>query len=118
MELLPVVLSSLVTSIPSVIVDVALLVVAILRWNRHPRISMLASTSAVLLLLLDVLARAAFAVMPYKLEESGRSMASLGVLYAVLGGASSLLHALALTLLVVAVFSERGPAPSPSSLGR
>ena len=71
-----------------------------------------------LLLLLDVPARAAFAIMPLKLAQSGRSLADNEVLYAVLRGASTMLHALALTLLVVAVCSERRPAPSPSSLGR
>ena len=39
-------LGSLVTSIPSVLVDITLLVVAMSRWNRHPRISMLACTSS------------------------------------------------------------------------
>jgi hypothetical protein len=104
------VLSSLVTAIPSALVDVALLSVAVLRWTRHPRVSMLASVSAVMMLLLDVLARAVFVVLPIKLRESGRSMSDLGVIYAVVGGVSGLLHALAVGLLVVAVFADRETA--------
>jgi hypothetical protein len=107
MEMLPVVASTLLTAIPSLLVDVLLLVLAMSRWARHPRVSMLACSSAVLMLLLDSLSRVAFAILPFKLRESGRSTADLGVVYAVLGGASSLLHAVALGLLVAAVFSER-----------
>jgi hypothetical protein len=107
MEMLAPVLSSLLTAIPSALVDVALLATAVLRWNRHPRISMLASTSAVMMLLLDLLVRATFAVLPLKLRESGRSVSELGVIYAVIGGVSGLLHAVAVGLLVIAVFSDR-----------
>lgn len=112
MEMLLSALPSLVTSIPSVLVDVVLMVVAIARWNRHPRVSMLACTSAVLMLVLDVLVRALFAVLPFRLHESGRSMADTGAIYGVLGGISGLLHAVALGLLVAAVFSDRGPSPA------
>jgi hypothetical protein len=110
MEMLMLMLSSLVTSIPIVIVDVALMVVAIARWNRHPRVSMLAATSAVVMLVLDVLARAMFVVLPLKLRESGRSVADLGVVYSVLGGVTGLFHAIAVGLLVAAVFADRGPS--------
>jgi hypothetical protein len=112
MEMLLSVLPSLLTSLPSVLVDVALMVVAVARWNRHPRVSMLACTSAVMLLVLDLVVRALFAVLPLKLHESGRSMADTGVIYGVLGGVSGLLHAVALGLLVAAVFCDRTPAPS------
>ena len=115
MEMLAPVLSSLVTAIPSAAVDVALLVTAVLRWNRHPRVSMLASISAVMMLLLDLLVRATFAVLPLKLHESGRSVADLGVLYAIIGGVTGLLHALAVGLLVIAAFSERN-TPRPGEL--
>ena len=117
MEMLAPVLSSLVTAIPSVLVDVVLLVVAVGRWNRHPRVSMLASTSAVMMLVLDLLGRAVFAVLPLKLHQSGRSASELGVIFAVIGGLSGLLHALAVGLLVIAVFSERSP-PGPGELLR
>lgn len=112
MELLLSVLPALVTSLPAVIVDVVLLVVAVARWNRHPRVSMLAATSGVLMLVLDLLVRALFTILPLKLHESGRSMADTGVLYALLGGVSGLLHALAIALLVAAVFSDRGASPN------
>ncbi len=113
MELLPAVLSSLLTAIPSLLVDVALLSLAIMRWNRHPRVSMLASVSAVMLLLLDLLGRTVFAILPLKLRASGRSVSDLGVIYAVMGGASGLLHAVAMGLLVAAVFSDRVVSAAP-----
>jgi hypothetical protein len=112
MELLMVALGSLVTSIPSVLVDITLLVVAMSRWNRHPRISMLACTSGVLMLVLDVLVRAVFAILPLKLRESGHSTTEMGVIYSVMGGVSGLAHAVAIGLLVAAVFSDRQPSPA------
>lgn len=117
MEMLPAILSSLVTAIPSLLVDVALLSVAILRWERHPRVSMLAATSAVMMLLLDLLARSVFAILPMKMHDAGRSSADLSVIYAVISGVSGLLHAVALGLLVAAVFTERG-APARASWER
>ena len=116
MEMLPAVLSSLVTSIPTLAVDVVLLVVAVSRWNRHPRVSMFAASAGGLLLMLDLLGRAFFAILPLKLHESGTSPASMGIYYAVLGGASSLLHAIAMSLLIAAVFSERASVSPPQGL--
>ena len=107
MEMLPAVLSSLVTSIPTLAVDVALLVVAVSRWNRHPRVSMFAASAGGLLLMIDLLGRAFFAILPVKLHESGMAAGSMGIYFAVLGGVSSLLHAIAMALLIAAVFSER-----------
>ncbi len=107
MEMLPAVLSSLVTGIPTLLVDVALLSMAIMRWNRHPRVSMLASIAAVMLMLLDLISRSIFVILPTKLEQAGRSMSELGLIYAVVGGLSGLLHAVAMGLLVAAVFSDR-----------
>jgi hypothetical protein len=107
MEMLSVVLSSLVTSIPTLAVDVALLIVAVSRWNRHPRVSMFAASAGGLLLMLDLLGRAFFTILPLKLRDSGRSVTDMGIVYAVLGGVSSLLHAIAMGLLIAAVFSER-----------
>jgi uncharacterized membrane protein len=113
MEMLPAVLGSLVTALPSLTVYVALLVVAVTRWNRHPRTSMLASTSAVMMMVIDLLSRMVFAILPMKLMESGRTAANLSVIYTILGGLGGVLHAVALGLLVMAVFSERGqPAPT------
>lgn len=117
MEMLPAILSSLVTAIPSLLVDVALLSVAIMRWARHPRVSMLASTSAVLMLLLDLLGRSVFAILPLKMHQAGRSAGDITLIYGVISGVSGLLHAVALGLLVVAVFTERG-APARASWER
>ena len=110
------VLSSLVPSIPTVIVEVTMLAIAVSRWNKHPRVSMLVASSAVLLLMLDLLVRAAYVILPMKMQESGRTIADMGIFYVVLGGASGLLHAIALGLLIAAVFSERGSLNPPRGL--
>jgi type IV secretory pathway VirB6-like protein len=116
MEMLMPMLSTLVTAIPSVIIDGTLLAMAVSRWNKHPRVSMYAATAAVMLLVTDLLVRAAFAILPLKLHESGRSASDLGVLYAIFGGISGLFHAVAMGLLVAAVFTDRGSVSPPRGL--
>ena len=110
METIAPVLSSLLTSVPSLIVDVALIALAVSRWNRHPRVSMLAATSGVVLLVLDVVGRAFFAMLPAWASQQGRSVSELGVVFAAAGLVSSGLHAIAMGVLVAAVFAERGAA--------
>lgn len=111
MEAAPALLSSLLTSVPSLVVDVALIALAVSRWGRHPRVSMLAATAGVVLLVLDVVGRAFFALLPAWASQQGRPVSELGAIYAAVGLVSSALHAVAMGVLVAAVFTERGTAP-------
>jgi hypothetical protein len=43
-----------------------------------------------------------------------RTAAETGLLFGVLSGVSGLLHAVAISLLVAAVFSDRGSPPAPT----
>lgn len=103
-----VVLSSLLTGLPTTIVDVVLIAVAVAKWNKHPQASMFAAAGGGLLLALDVFARAAFMILPIKLRESGRTAAELGTMLSAMGLLSSLLHAVAMGLIIAAIFGERG----------
>ena len=108
-SLLPM-LGVLVTSLPVFLVEIAVIVLAVSRWNRHPKVSMLAATAMGIMLVVELISRTASVLLPMRLMGEGRSAAELGVVFAVIGGISALTHAVALGLLAGAIFSERGPA--------
>jgi len=103
-------LSALVTMLPTVIAEVVVVVVAVSRWNRHPKISMLATTAMLVMLVVEVVGRSASVLLPMRMMGEGRSTAELGMIFAVLGGVSSMVHAIALGLLAAAIFGERSPS--------
>lgn len=102
--------TSLIPGIPVFSVDIVFFVLAVSRWSKHPRVSMYAASGSLLLLLVDVSSRALSVVLPLRLTSQGRDVVQLGVIFAVVGGVSALLHAVALGLLAAAVFVDRGPA--------
>lgn len=104
----PVLLSSLVVALPQLVVEGALLAIAVSRWNRHPRVSMLAAGAGVTMLLLDLVAHPLLSMLPLWLTQRGSTATQVGVPLAVAGLASSVLHAVALGVLIAAVFAERG----------
>lgn len=115
-DLLPIVGASLLTALPSVAVYVVVIVVAVSKWNQHPRASMFAAAGAGLLMLLDLLSRAFFTVMPLKLmREESMPASAMGTWMTVAGVVSGLLHAIALGVLAAAIFVDRGP---PSAAAR
>jgi hypothetical protein len=107
MEILAPVLTSLATMLPVILVEVALLVMAIVKAREMPKVSMYAGAAASLMLLVGIVSRVLSVAMPMQLRDSGKSVAQIGVTMSVIGITSSLLHALALALLVAAVFAER-----------
>lgn len=106
LELLPLG-ATLLSALPALAVDVALLAVAIARWNRHPRVAMYAATSGGLLLMLDSIGRLAMTWLPMRAMGSGQSVADTGTSLMLVGGVMSLVHALAMGLVVVAIFIDR-----------
>ena len=113
MEMLLKALGSLVPAIPILLALIALLALAVSRWNRHPRVSMLSSTAAVMMIFLELTVRALAVILPFKMHESGQSAAELGTIFAIVGGISGVLRAIALVLVTLAIFSERGSIPPP-----
>lgn len=115
-DLLMAALSSLVSTLPTAVVYVVVLVLAASKWKAHPRVSMFASMGAGLLLVLDLLARVFFTVMPMRLMRDGEATrAQTATLMGVMGVVSGVLHAVALGALVAAIFVDRGP-PSREAL--
>jgi hypothetical protein len=103
------VLAALATMLPNILVEGALLVMAIVKAREYPKVSMYAGSAAALMLVVGVISRVLSVTLPLQLKDSGRSISDVGVMMSAVGIGSSMLHALALALLVAAVFAERDP---------
>lgn len=101
------VLGVLATHLPALIAEFVLITLAVLRWSRHPRVSMLATTGAALLML-DCLLAALFVLVPLKMHEQGLSTTDMGKVLGVMGLARSVLFATGVGLIAGAIFAERG----------
>ncbi len=110
MELLGPLLGSLMAGVPGYLVMVATLIIAMSRWQQHPRVSMYAAGGAGTLLVIDVLSRTMMIILQLRLVESGRSAADMGLVFSVASIVSSVLHAIALGVLAAAVFVDRNPS--------
>ncbi len=91
-------LSALLSVLPGLLVDLGGLMLALVRWSRHPTASLLASLGLVL--------RLPSALATVWMVQPGLDA---GTRFAV-AGALGLLANLGLLLVVAAVFAGRGPA--------
>jgi len=107
MDKLLAVLAVLATNLPALIAEIVLLSLALLRRDRHPRVSTLAACGAGLLLFEGVLSATSI-LIPFKLQEQGLSTTQTGMVLGAFGLAQSVLFATGLGLIVGAVFAERG----------
>lgn len=101
------VLSALLPAIPIVGTLVLLIVLAVTRWNAHPRVSMFAVSGLGLELFLTVVSRTVFTLLPMWMQQNGESMSRYGMISAGLGVVLSLFHAIAMGLIGAAIFAER-----------
>jgi hypothetical protein len=98
---------SLVVMSPLFVVDLVGVILALVWWRRHPRVSLLT------LLAIGLLASAAvggsflFAWLPYHLEQRGWSFGQTSALYPVMALIRSALGAVAYALLLSAIFAGR-----------
>jgi hypothetical protein len=106
LQVLPL-LSTLVSSIPSMVVDGVLIALAVSRWNRHPRASLFAASAGGFLLMLDVIGRLAMTWLPMRMQARGNDLTSMTTTLVVVSGVTTVLHAVAMGLVVAAVFADR-----------
>lgn len=99
-------LLTLLARLPHVAIEVIAIVIAIVRWKRHPVVSLLVVVASTV----NLLAMTASAVVPMALQASGLPMQSMGVVFAGLG----LLGDVSLALLLAAVFIDRPVEPKPA----
>ena len=100
------VLSNLLVQLPSMAVMVVGLIVAIARWQRHPRVSLL----LVVALLAQLLTSFTQPIAQNILIGTGASASELGLYFAILGIVSSIEYAVSLGLILWAAFGWRDTA--------
>lgn len=102
-------LGNYLAQLPVFLALLAGIILALVRWRKHPRISLLALLGFGTLLLLSLVFTGLAAWLPGWLIQRGLAAARLGRYIAVLNGLRSLLAAVGWVFLIAAVFSGRGP---------
>jgi hypothetical protein len=92
------------------------IVVALIRWGRHPQVSAIVAVSLAGMLVLNLGTRVASWMIISAARNGGQPIASIGVYLGILGVAASLLRACAWIGLLIALFGWRQTAARPSGL--
>jgi glucan phosphoethanolaminetransferase (alkaline phosphatase superfamily) len=100
---------SLVQQLPSLLTMLGCMVVAIVLWKRHPRISLTVIISMVLLIVHAFVFAIVYVVVPTMVLRSSGS-AQMQSVYTVISLFFNLGLAVALGVLLAAVFMQRKPA--------
>ena len=98
-------LSSLLPQLPTIGVMIAGLIIAIVRWQEHPRVSAL----LVIALSLQIASSIITPLITTLLIANDTSTSQRGILFAVVGLSNGLLHAVLIGLMLWAAFGWRNP---------
>ena len=108
-------LSSFLAQAPMFLVWLAGLVVAIIRWQRHPRVSLLALIGLSLLLLETFIGTIMNIQLPVLFSGWGWGAAEIGTFFIIKGFIQAVVAAIGFGLLLVALFGWRtAPRSIPS----
>jgi hypothetical protein len=91
------------------------IVVAIVRWKRHPKASLLTVSGLVLFILQSLTFGSIFYFLP-QLHDRGFSYDTINNLYLVGEICGDIFYSAVILLLVSAVFSQRNPAKDPTNV--
>jgi hypothetical protein len=100
------------TQLFSLLTLVICLVVVLTRWQRHPRVSLIAALGLVLLILHSLVLAIADVWLPHWLIRPG--YVSVETFYLIFGLTTSVTLAIAFAVLLLAVFIDRRP-PEPNA---
>jgi hypothetical protein len=107
MDTLVTTLSTLVISLPVILVWVIGIALALTRWRRHPRVSQFALIACVLSIINTVANRFLIIWTPLALRGYGWTTYQIGSIFTAIGIMTSLIGAAAWTLVICAVFGWR-----------
>ena len=94
---------------PMLLLVLAGIVVAIVRWKRHPKVSLLTASGLVLFIVQSLTFGSIFYFLPW-LHDRGYSYGSINNLYLVVEICRDIFYSAVIVLLVGAVLSQRNPA--------
>ena len=103
---------SILTASPAILVALVGCLLVMIRWRRHPRASALALVALLIYLFNSFLFPIVYAVLPALLTGRAFSTSSYTILYRGLAFFHYLVEAVALALLLAAVFAGRGARPN------
>ncbi len=106
-------LSVLLVQAPVILVWLVGLVLSVVFWRRHPRVSLITMIAILGLLTTSILGSLLGMWLPLTFNRSGMPMSQIGMLMGVISIASSLLSAVFWVLLVIAIFGWRRKPEAP-----
>jgi hypothetical protein len=107
MEALIPTLTVIATLAPMIVVWVIGIILALLRWRRHPRVSQLAITAFAVMIGSTVVVRTLYVWLPTVVRNRGWSTSELGTIFTAVGIVSTLINAVAWALVICAIFGWR-----------
>jgi hypothetical protein len=93
-------LTAVLTACPGMLLWVVAIVIAVVRWQSHPVASALVLSGGII----EVMLRAAYAVVPRLMLDRGMAAPQLSIIYTAMG----LVGLVGSGLIVAAVFVDRG----------
>ncbi|MBN1249442.1 MAG: hypothetical protein JXC32_17405 [Anaerolineae bacterium] len=108
-------LSNLLVQLPIIVLWIVGVVVALLRWSRHPRVSLLTLIGLLILLLQSLVTGLLVPWLQITLLGRGMHGSRMGMLMGVVGVVASLIKTGAWGLILVAIFSGRGSGDAAAS---
>ena len=101
------ILSILIVQLPLILVWVIGLVLAIIRWKRHPRASLFTLIAITGLMILSLAGSLLSVWLPVMIRTGGWDVSRIGVINTAVGFVRSLLAAILWGLLLAAIFGKR-----------
>jgi hypothetical protein len=109
------ILRDLLEQLPSMLTAVACIVIAFVRWKRHPKVSLVVAISLILMLVHVPLFAIVYGYVPAWITQTVRPIDTIDFsrkLYLVLGLVSNSMVAIALAVLLAGIFMKRKAAGS------
>lgn len=107
MEMIIPIISSLSVASPLIITWAVGIVIAVMRWQRHPRVSQLVVIALGVLIVAAVLNLTLNVLLPQILMRSGGDATTLGVVFTITGAIFSLIQTVCWAMILVALFGWR-----------
>lgn len=103
-------LSGLLTQLPLYIVWIVGIVIALVRWSRHPKVSLLLLIGLLVLLVQSLASGLLLPWLQIAMMDRGMGGSRIGMLIGVISVVTALIRTAAWGLILVAVFSGRESA--------
>ena len=101
------VLRAVLLQLPSLLAMLACIIAAIIRWKRHPKISLTVTISMVLFIVITVVFAFVYTFVPDLLRKPGGDFKSIQTVITILSFSYNSTWAIALAILLGAIFMQR-----------